>query len=99
MGCVCVVIIEKFFNGDPANDFMRGRFLQDRDRYEGGFWGGDLKDVISKLDDLRDLGVTTFVRGVPSKPEDLLVGGMAKPAGSEAPIDVQAYDAKVMRIR
>jgi cyclomaltodextrinase / maltogenic alpha-amylase / neopullulanase len=58
---VYVVIIEKFFNGDPTNDFMRGRFLQDRERYEGGFWGGDLKGVISKLDDLYDLGVTTLL--------------------------------------
>ena len=58
---VYVVIIEKFFNGDPANDIMRGRFSQERARYEGGFWGGDLEGVIAKLDDLRDLGVTTLL--------------------------------------
>jgi glycosidase len=58
---VYVVIIEKFCNGDPANDFMRNRFLQERALYQGGYWGGDLKGVISKLDDLTDLGVTTLL--------------------------------------
>ena len=58
---VYVVIIEKFFNGDPTNDFMRDRFLHDRERYQGGFWGGDLKGVIARLDDLAELGVTTLL--------------------------------------
>ncbi len=58
---VYVIIIEKFFDGDPANDIMRGRFFKQRERYEGGLWGGDLKGVIGKLDDLRDLGVTTLL--------------------------------------
>ncbi len=58
---VYVVIIEKFFNGDPANDIMCARFFKERERYEGGFWGGDLKGVIAKLDDLTDLGVTTLL--------------------------------------
>jgi glycosidase len=58
---VYVVIIEKFFNGDATNDFMRARFFQDRARYEGGYWGGDLKGVIAKLDDLADLGVTALL--------------------------------------
>ncbi len=52
------VIIEKFFNGDPANDIMRNAFFQERHRYQGGYWGGDLKGVIAKLDDLTDLGVS-----------------------------------------
>src|SRR4051812_2333622 len=42
---VYVVVIPKFFNGDPANDVMASRFARDRDRYEGGFWGGDLEGV------------------------------------------------------
>jgi hypothetical protein len=58
---VYVVIIEKFFNGDPANDIMRERFVGERERYQGGYWGGDLKGVIAKLDDLTDLGVTTLL--------------------------------------
>jgi glycosidase len=55
------VIIEKFFNGDATNDIMRGRFVDERGRYEGGYWGGDLKGVIAKLDDLTDLGITTLL--------------------------------------
>ena len=58
---VYVVIIEKFFNGDPANDIMRQRYFKQRERYQGGYWGGDLSGVIAKLDDLRDLGVTTLL--------------------------------------
>jgi len=58
---VYVVIIEKFFNGDPANDIMRAAFFQERERYQGGYWGGDLKGVIARLDDLTDLGVTTLL--------------------------------------
>ena len=58
---VYVVIIERFFDGDPVTDIMRGRFFKERERYEGGFWGGDLKGVIAKLDDLTDLAVTTLL--------------------------------------
>jgi glycosidase len=58
---VYVVIIEKFFNGDPANDIMRERFVGERERYQGGYWGGDLEGVIAKLDDLTDLGVTALL--------------------------------------
>ncbi len=58
---VYVVIIEKFSDGDPTNNFMKDRFFKDRGRYEGGFWGGDLKGVIDQLDDLADLGVTTIL--------------------------------------
>lgn len=58
---VYVVIIEKFSDGDPTNNIMRAAFLQDRDRYEGGFWGGDLKGVIERLDDLKELGITAIL--------------------------------------
>ena len=58
---VYVVITEKFFDGDASNNFMKDRFGKDRGRYEGGFWGGDLKGVIDKLDDLADLGVTAIL--------------------------------------
>ncbi len=58
---VYVIITEKFANGDPSNDYMKQRDIKDRARYEGGFWGGDLKGVIDKLDDLADLGVTTLL--------------------------------------
>jgi glycosidase len=71
---VYVVIIEKFFNGDPTNDFMRDRFLQERERYQGGFWGGDLKGVISKLDDLTELGITTLLLYPVMQNDELPVG-------------------------
>ena len=58
---VYVVIVEKFFDGDPANDIMHSHFCRERERYEGGYWGGDLKGVMAKLDDLTDLGVTTLL--------------------------------------
>ena len=40
---VYVVIIEKFFDGDPTNDVMRGRFFKERERYDGGFLGRRLE--------------------------------------------------------
>jgi glycosidase len=58
---VYVVLIEKFFDGDPSNNVMKDRFLKDRARYEGGFWGGDLKGIAEKLDDLASLGVTAIL--------------------------------------
>ena len=58
---VYAIIIEKFFDGDPSNNLMRSRFLNDRPKYEGGFWGGDLKGVTDKLDDLADLGITAIL--------------------------------------
>jgi glycosidase len=55
------IIIEKFFDGDQSNKHMKDRFIKDRPKYEGGFWGGDLKGVIDKLDDIADLGVTSIL--------------------------------------
>ena len=57
---VYVVIQQKFFNGDTANDIMARRYQSHRDRYEDGYWGGDLEGVRQKLGDLADLGVTTI---------------------------------------
>jgi cyclomaltodextrinase / maltogenic alpha-amylase / neopullulanase len=58
---VYVVITEKFFDGDASNNYMKERFAKDRGHYEGGFWGGDLKGVIDRLDDLADLGITAIL--------------------------------------
>ena len=52
--------LAKFFNGDPANDVMARAYGGERDRLEGGYWGGDLAGVMKKLDYLCDLGVTTL---------------------------------------
>src|SRR6185312_4864697 len=46
---VYAVITERFFDGDASNNYMKEHFVEDRDRYEGGYWGGDLKGVIDKL--------------------------------------------------
>jgi Alpha amylase, catalytic domain len=58
---VYVIVVSKFFDGDPTNNVMLRRFGKDRSRYEGGFWGGDLEGVIQKLDYLTSLGVTTLL--------------------------------------
>lgn len=58
---VYVVIVEKFFDGDPSNNIMARRFWAKREQYEGGFWGGDLAGVIQKLPYLQDLGVTAIL--------------------------------------
>lgn len=58
---VYVVITEKFQNGDPNNDFMARRYGRDRNKFEGGFWGGDLAGVTQRLDDLADLGITAIL--------------------------------------
>ena len=58
---VYAVIIEKFSDGDASNNDMKESYGGDRGRYEGGYWGGDLKGVIDKLDDLADLGVTAIL--------------------------------------
>lgn len=58
---VYVVILQKFFNGDPGNDIMARQYRAKRDRYQGGFWGGDLEGVRQKLDELADLGVTAIL--------------------------------------
>ena len=58
---IYVVIVQKFCNGNPANDVMRQRFGGQRQRYEGGFWGGDLEGIIQKLDYLSSLGATALL--------------------------------------
>jgi alpha-amylase len=58
---IYVVIWQKFANGDPSNDVMASRFADRREILEGGFWGGDLAGLNSKLDYLVDLGVTALL--------------------------------------
>jgi alpha-amylase len=58
---VYVVIVQKFCNGDTANDLMPRRYGKDKARYEGGYWGGDLAGIIQKLDYIESLGVTAIL--------------------------------------
>jgi glycosidase len=87
---VYVVIIEKFFDGDPSNNFMKERFIKDRAQYEGGFWGGDLRGVIDKLDDLADLGVTALLL-YPVMQNDERAAGKFLPTGYR-PKDYESVD-------
>lgn len=53
------VFVDRFANGNPANDCPDDQRLCDpakRDFYK--FWGGDLRGVINELPYLKDLGVT-----------------------------------------
>ena len=74
------IIIEKFFDGDQSNNYMKNRFAKDRARFEGGFWGGDLKGVIDKLDHVAGLGVTTILL-YPVMQNDLEPAGKYLPTG------------------
>ena len=58
---IYVIVVSKFFDGDHANNVMLRQFGKDRNRYEGGFWGGDLEGVIQKLDYIASLGVTALL--------------------------------------
>ena len=58
---VYVVILEKFADGNPANNVMKRRYQNQRDRLQGGLWGGDLDGAIAHLDDLQALGVTALL--------------------------------------
>ena len=58
---VYAIIIEKFADGDPSNDVMKRRFADRRGRFKGGFWGGDLKGVLARIDEIADLGVTAIL--------------------------------------
>ena len=58
---IYVIVIQKWFNGNRANDFMLDRFGAAKNQYEGGMWGGDLDGIIQKLDYLSSLGVTALL--------------------------------------
>lgn len=57
---IYLITPDRFVNGDPGNDSMDGlEDKLDRDHYNGRH-GGDLEGIISKLDYMEDLGVTTL---------------------------------------
>ncbi len=58
---VYVIIVQKFFNGDKNNDVMLKDYGKEREKYEGGFWGGDLQGIIQKLDYIEATGATAIL--------------------------------------
>lgn len=55
------LIVDRFFDGDANNNPGPNPQLYDRDRtYWGKYWGGDLEGIVTKLDYLKNLGVTAI---------------------------------------
>jgi cyclomaltodextrin glucanotransferase len=53
------IVIDRFFNGDRANDGVSKKGLYDPSRSQWGhYWGGDLEGIIAKADYLKQLGIT-----------------------------------------
>ncbi|HHP7244389.1 MAG TPA: alpha-amylase family glycosyl hydrolase, partial [Elainellaceae cyanobacterium] len=58
---VYFIVVDRFFDGDPSNNEGPNPELYDPTRTEWGkYWGGDLQGVISKLDYLKNMGVTAI---------------------------------------
>ena len=65
------IYVERFYNGDPANDVLTGEYqyigdktvkVDDWEKYPAAmgvreFYGGDLQGVLDKMDYLQDLGI------------------------------------------
>ncbi len=85
------IIIEKFADGDPSNNHMKARFSKDKAKFEGGFWGGDLKGVIDKLDAIVDLGVTAILLYPVMQNDEQPTGGKFLPTGYR-PKDYETVD-------
>ncbi|MDW8051324.1 MAG: alpha amylase N-terminal ig-like domain-containing protein [Armatimonadota bacterium] len=55
------IMPDRFYNADPTNDPDPDQPIDFTGRKEGdGFYGGDLKGILHKLDYLRDLGITAL---------------------------------------
>lgn len=53
------VVVDRFYDGDPANNEGPNPELYDPEGKDWGkYWGGDLQGVIDKLDYLKEMGVT-----------------------------------------
>jgi glycosidase len=57
---VYLIFPDRFVNGDTSNDFLLNVNEKFGFREENGRHGGDLKGIISKLDYLKDLGITAI---------------------------------------
>lgn len=55
------IVVDRFFDGDPANNAGSNPEYYDPTRQDWGkYWGGDLQGVIDKLDYLQGMGVTAL---------------------------------------
>ncbi len=55
------IIVDRFFDGDSNNNPGPNPELYDPDRnYWGKYWGGDLQGIVTKLEYLKNLGVTAI---------------------------------------
>ncbi|WP_414664347.1 alpha-amylase family glycosyl hydrolase [Horticoccus sp. 23ND18S-11] len=55
------IVVDRFFDGDPANSAGPNPALYDPERRDWNrYWGGDLQGIIDKLDYLQGLGVTAL---------------------------------------
>ena len=53
------IVIDRFFNGNKANDGISKQGLHDPSLTQWGhYWGGDLEGIIEKADYLKQLGIT-----------------------------------------
>lgn len=57
---IYLVTPDRFVNGDPGNDEMAGLKEGKNRTFHGGRHGGDLQGVLSKIDYMAELGVTTL---------------------------------------
>jgi glycosidase len=55
---VYVMIWEKFFDGQPDNDYMKDEYQLPNPDYQGGFLGGDAQGVSDKMRYIKNLGAT-----------------------------------------
>jgi len=57
---IYLITPDRFVNGDPANDITEGYYEEFPSEDRLGRHGGDIAGIISKLDYLKNLGVTTL---------------------------------------
>jgi glycosidase len=57
---IYLITPDRFVNGDPGNDVVKGMKEGINRSFPGGRHGGDLAGILSKLDYIQDLGATTL---------------------------------------
>jgi glycosidase len=57
---IYLITPDRFVNGDPDNDVVKGMREGINRSFPGGRHGGDLAGILSKVDYIHDLGVTTL---------------------------------------